>query len=63
MLIRRHPIDHLCAMIRKRRYLSVAGFSDAEWFCILGGREGEKTALGQTLTAAHGDSAQSPLRK
>ena len=33
---------------------AMAGYSDAEWYCILGLRAGEKTGLGQILDPDHG---------
>jgi hypothetical protein len=33
----------------------MAGFSDAEWYCILKNRIGNKTGLGQVIDAAHGE--------
>ena len=35
-------------------HFSFAGFSDAEWYCMMGVRIGERTGLGQTINAAHG---------
>ena len=40
-----------------------AGFSDAEWYCILGLKEGDKTGLGQVLSFRHGERLANVLRK
>jgi hypothetical protein len=47
-------VHHYLNWLRKRQYFSLAGFSDAEWYCILGQRIGDKTGLGQILDANHG---------
>lgn len=44
-------------------HFSFAGFSDAEWHCILGTRQGEKTGLGQILDAGHGNLLLDVLRR
>lgn len=42
---------------------AMAGFSDAEWYCILGLRTGEKTGLGQILDPEHGKLLLDVLRR
>ncbi len=54
MRIRNESIGHFIQLIRSDQYFSLAGFSDAEWYCILGQRVGEKTGLGQIITMEHG---------
>ena len=39
-------IDRMC----KGEYFAQVGYSDAEWYCMYGIREGEKTGLGQILS-------------
>ena len=54
MKIHLESIFHYLAWIRNGTRFSFAGFSDAEWYCILGQRAGEQTGLGQTLSPQHG---------
>lgn len=48
------PIDWYVERLKKKEYFSLVGYSDAEWFCILGERLGEKTGLGQIIDKKHG---------
>lgn len=43
-------VDHLKA----GNHFSIAGYSDAEWYCILGIRAGDRTGLGQIIDQKHG---------
>lgn len=54
MKIRRESVGHYVAMIRDGQHFSFAGFSDAEWYCVLDQKEGELTGLGQMITGKHG---------
>lgn len=36
-------------------HFSFVGYSDAEWFCMFGLREGERTGFGQTISKEHGE--------
>jgi hypothetical protein len=49
-----HSIDFYIKQIEDKNYFSIAGYSDAEWYCMLGIRQGDKTGLGQTLDKEHG---------
>ena len=40
--------------MKSGEYFSQAGYSDAEWYCMLNVRGGEKTGLGQVLSNSHG---------
>ena len=63
MKIHEHDLNHYLTMMRKGRPFSLAGYSDAEWYCVLGLRDGEKTALGQVLDAGHGRLLLDVLRR
>lgn len=39
------------------------GYSDAEWYCILGKRIGDKTGLGQVLTSEQGEKLFDVIRR
>ena len=54
MRIYQESIHHYLAWIRNGTRFSFAGFSDAEWYCLLGQKAGEKTGLGQVLSPKHG---------
>jgi len=41
----------------------MAGYSDAEWYCVLKQRLGEKTGLGQVLDAKHGERLLDVLKR
>ena len=58
-----HDIHSLIRRLHHNQAFSLAGYSDAEWYCILGQREGEKTGLGQVLSAAHGQRLLDVLRR
>ena len=48
------PIIYYVDRLREGDYFSFAGYSDAEWYCILGIREGDRSGLGQIFSAEHG---------
>jgi len=48
-------IHHYIHWMKTNWFFSFAGFSDAEWYCILKHRIGDKTGLGQVLSAEHGE--------
>lgn len=52
--IHEKPITWYCDRLYNGDWFAQVGYSDAEWCCILGLREGEKTGLGQVLTSEHG---------
>lgn len=54
MRIHEQPLDWYVSRLQNGDWFSFAGYSDAEWCCILGLREGEKTGLGQILSKEHG---------
>ncbi len=54
MKINKESVNHYCKWIADGRPFSFAGFSDAEWYCILGHRAGDKTGLGQVIDYQHG---------
>ncbi len=63
MKIHRESIHHYLAWMRGGDHFCFAGYSDAEWYCVLGQREGELTGLGQRLSAAHGSRLLDVLRR
>jgi hypothetical protein len=52
--IHEEPIGFFIDKLQRNDYFSLAGFSDAEWFCMLVMRAGDTTALGQILDPVHG---------
>ena len=54
MKIHEKTIDWYTDRMCSDSYFSVAGYSDAEWFCLIGINEGETTALGQVISSQHG---------
>lgn len=63
MKIHSKTIDYYINRLRRNQYFSLAGYSDAEWYCIMGKREGELTALGQRISAVHGLKLLEVLRR
>ena len=63
MKIREESISHYLDWMRKGQPFAFAGYSDAEWHCVLGTRAGEKTGLGQILCPRHGKRLLDVLRK
>lgn len=66
MIFHEKTIEYYIDRLKNGDHFAVAGFSDAEWFCILGqlgGRVGEKTALGQTICDQHGRVLLDVLRR
>ena len=63
MRLHKQPIDWYVNRLQNGDWFSVAGYSDAEWFCVLGLRVGETTGLGQVIDAAHGDLLADVLRR
>lgn len=63
MKIHNESIGHYTHWMCEGRRFSLAGFSDAEWYCILGQRAGERTGLGQVLDPAHGQRLLDVLRR
>ncbi len=49
-----HDIHNYVDRLKYNRYFSLAGYSDAEWYCMFGVREGSTTGLGQVLSREHG---------
>lgn len=54
MRIRNESLNHYLAWLVSGQHFSLVGFSDAEWYCLLGLREGERTGLGQVISGTHG---------
>lgn len=54
MLIHHESIKHYVDWMRQGQHFAFAGFSDAEWYCVLGQKENQRTGLGQVISAAHG---------
>lgn len=57
------PLKYYVKRLREGSHFSFAGYSDAEWYCILGERVGGKTGLGQVIDAAHGVKLLDVLRR
>lgn len=63
MKLHHHEIGWYLDRHRSGAHFSLAGYSDAEWFCMAGTREGCTTGLGQVMTAAHGERLWDVLRR
>lgn len=50
----RASIQYYIRRLMNDEFFSIAGFSDAEWFSILGIRDGDTTGLGQIINTDHG---------
>lgn len=61
MIIYRKPIEWYVDKLKNDEYFSLAGYSDAEWYCILHHRVGTATALGQIITEEHGEKLEDVL--
>jgi SAM-dependent methyltransferase len=55
MIFHHEPLTYYVDRLWNREYFSFAGFSDAEWFCILHYTLGRRTGLGQILHGPTGD--------
>lgn len=60
MVIHEHPIEWYIEQMREP--FSFPGYSDAEWFCLVGERHGNRTGYGQLLTDAANDLLLNTLR-
>lgn len=63
LVIHNFTIDYYIDRLKNNRYFSLAGYSDAEWYSILGKRLGTTTGLGQMLDGGHGDKLADVLRR
>lgn len=54
MKIHERPPHWYVDRLENGDWFALAGYSDAEWCCVLGLREGERTALGQIIDPGHG---------
>lgn len=63
MKIHDADVNDLVLRITARWRFALAGYSDAEWYCVLGERQGERTGLGQVLDAGHGRLLLDVLRR
>jgi hypothetical protein len=63
MKIHRESIGHFISWLGRGVRFSLAGYSDAEWYCVLGERDGERTGLGQVLSRDHGARLLDVLRR
>lgn len=57
------PISYYVNRLKTNDYFSFAGYSDAEWYCILGIREGDKSGLGQIFSKEHGCRLEEVIRR
>lgn len=63
MKIHEESISFYLDKMRRGEHFALAGFSDAEWHCVMGTREGERTGLGQVISAKHGQRLFEVLRR
>ena len=54
MLIHEKPIDWYIEKLKRGEHFSLAGYSDAEFFCMMGIRKNQFSGLGQQLCPEHG---------
>jgi len=50
----RHPVDYYVQRLQNKEHFAFPGYSDAEWFCILGHDTHKTTGQGQQLDDATG---------
>jgi len=62
MKILEKPLEYYLQRLQNKEYFSFPGYSDAEWFAILGGREGKETAAGQVWTKEIGKELLKALK-
>lgn len=55
MIIHEKTIEWYIEKLKNNEYFSLAGYSDAEFFCMMGIRIGGSTGLGQKLTREQGE--------
>jgi len=53
-VIHEKPISYYVGRLREGKRFAFPGYSDAEWICIAGMREGGKSGLGQIFSRTHG---------
>lgn len=63
MKIHCESLNHYLAWLRDGWHFAFAGYSDAEWYCMMGLRAGKRTALGQKLDPAHGQKLLDVMRR
>lgn len=63
MRIHEQDINWYVGRLADKDYYSFAGYSDAEWYCILKERVGGTTAAGQVIDAAHGERLMDIIRR
>ena len=63
MRIYKRPIEWYVRKLEKGNYFAFPGYSDAEWFSMMGIREGQKTGLGQLMTREHGRRLLDVMRR
>ena len=54
MKFHRHPVDYYVQRLQNKEHFAFPGYSDAEWFCILGHDTRKTTGQGQQLDDATG---------
>ena len=57
------PIDYYVDRLKRNDFYSFAGYSDAEWFSLLGIRLGQETGLGQILDGKTGNRLADVLHR
>lgn len=63
MKIHEQPLQWYVDRLKRGDHFSFAGYSDAEWLCILGLRAGDRTALGQVICPTYGKKLFDVLRR
>ena len=55
MLIRNRTINYFVDKLRGKEPFAQVGYSDAEWYCMVGARTNRPTGLGQIITKKQGE--------
>ncbi len=63
LAINERPIGFYLGRLIQGQYFCFPGYSDAEFYCMMGIREGNKTGLGQILSKEHGDKLTNVMRR
>lgn len=63
MKIHQRSLNWFMSIIRRGQHFALPGYSDAEWYCMMGFRPYEKTGLGQILCPKHGQRLIDVMRK
>lgn len=63
MNILEKDILYYVSRLKNRQYFAFPGYSDAEWYCMMGLRAGGTTGLGQTISVKHGSKLTDVMKR